>query len=130
MPTYSCPNYAPAHVPDIPHTPILPVDLCPTGNLVSNAPHLPVHLGAMSEAVKFQIRHYGPGGAGQAEGLKVRHRGPESNANAFSTDQQARVCRAAQPGPRDPQRLLLGAGALVAQVRQPPKMPGFPVQKS
>lgn len=40
------------------------------GNLVSNAPHLPVHLGAMSEAVKFQIRHYGPGGAGQAEGLK------------------------------------------------------------
>jgi 5-oxoprolinase (ATP-hydrolysing) len=27
------------------------------GNLVSNAPHLPVHLGAMSEAVKYQIRH-------------------------------------------------------------------------
>lgn len=41
-----------------------------SGNLVSNAPHLPVHLGAMSEAVKYQIRHYGPGGAGRAEGLE------------------------------------------------------------
>lgn len=29
------------------------------GNLVSNAPHLPVHLGAMSEAVKYQIAHAG-----------------------------------------------------------------------
>ena len=28
------------------------------GNLVSNAPHLPVHLGAMSEAVKYQIKHF------------------------------------------------------------------------
>jgi 5-oxoprolinase (ATP-hydrolysing) len=37
------------------------------GNLVSNAPHLPVHLGAMSEAVKYQIHHYGPEGP---EGLK------------------------------------------------------------
>ena len=42
-----------------------------TGNLVSNAPHLPVHLGAMSEAVKYQIRHYGAGGAGAAEGMQV-----------------------------------------------------------
>ncbi|GAB4819425.1 hypothetical protein N2152v2_006471 [Parachlorella kessleri] len=40
------------------------------GNLVSNAPHLPVHLGAMSEAVKFQISYYGAHGAGHAEGLK------------------------------------------------------------
>ncbi|PRW57398.1 5-oxoprolinase [Chlorella sorokiniana] len=39
------------------------------GNLVSNAPHLPVHLGAMSEAVKFQIRYYASG-AGAAEGLQ------------------------------------------------------------
>ena len=31
------------------------------GNLVSNAPHLPVHLGAMSEAVKYQIKHYAMG---------------------------------------------------------------------
>ena len=29
-----------------------------SGNLVSNAPHLPVHLGAMSAAVKFQIKYY------------------------------------------------------------------------
>jgi 5-oxoprolinase (ATP-hydrolysing) len=40
------------------------------GNLVSNAPHLPVHLGAMSEAVKYQIRHYGgsTGSTGSAGG--------------------------------------------------------------
>jgi 5-oxoprolinase (ATP-hydrolysing) len=29
----------------------------PDGGLVANAPHLPVHLGAMQEAVKWQIRH-------------------------------------------------------------------------
>ena len=40
-----------------------------SGNLVSNAPHLPVHLGAMSEAVKYQIKHFGPGGPGEVEGL-------------------------------------------------------------
>ena len=28
----------------------------PDGALVANAPHLPVHLGAMSEAVRFQAR--------------------------------------------------------------------------
>jgi 5-oxoprolinase (ATP-hydrolysing) len=27
------------------------------GGLVANAPHIPIHLGAMQEAVKFQIRH-------------------------------------------------------------------------
>ena len=27
----------------------------PDGALVANAPHLPVHLGAMSEAVRFQV---------------------------------------------------------------------------
>ena len=31
----------------------------PDGNLVANAPHLPVHLGSMQEAVKFQIGHLG-----------------------------------------------------------------------
>ena len=41
------------------------------GNLVSNAPHLPVHLGGRSEAVKFQIQNYRSGG-GAAEGLQVR----------------------------------------------------------
>ncbi|MEW5297314.1 MAG: hypothetical protein WDW36_000531 [Sanguina aurantia] len=40
----------------------------PDGSLVANAPHLPVHLGAMSEAVRFQVRHYSPGGAGLAAG--------------------------------------------------------------
>ena len=38
-----------------------------TGNLVSNAPHLPVHLGAMSEAVKYQIQHYTSGGGSERE---------------------------------------------------------------
>ncbi|KAI8475487.1 MAG: Hydantoinase B/oxoprolinase-domain-containing protein [Monoraphidium minutum] len=41
----------------------------PDGALVANAPHLPVHLGAMSEAVRFQVRYYGPSGPGEAEGL-------------------------------------------------------------
>lgn len=27
------------------------------GGLVANAPHLPVHLGAMQEAVRFQVLH-------------------------------------------------------------------------
>lgn len=31
----------------------------PDGGLVANAPHLPVHLGAMQEAVKYQIRTMG-----------------------------------------------------------------------
>ena len=31
----------------------------PTGALVANAPHLPVHLGAMSEAVRYQVRFWG-----------------------------------------------------------------------
>lgn len=31
----------------------------PQGNLVANAPHLPVHLGSMQEAVRFQIKTLG-----------------------------------------------------------------------
>jgi 5-oxoprolinase (ATP-hydrolysing) len=31
----------------------------PAGGLVANAPHLPVHLGAMSEAVRYQVKHWG-----------------------------------------------------------------------
>jgi 5-oxoprolinase (ATP-hydrolysing) len=31
----------------------------PKGSLVANAPHLPVHLGAMSEAVRYQVKHWG-----------------------------------------------------------------------
>ncbi|CAM9888842.1 unnamed protein product, partial [Phaeothamnion confervicola] len=34
------------------------------GGLVANAPHLPVHLGAMQEAVRFQVRHWASPGAG------------------------------------------------------------------
>lgn len=43
----------------------------PLGSLVANAPHLPVHLGAMSEAVRFQVAYYGAGGPGESEGLQV-----------------------------------------------------------
>lgn len=39
-----------------------------SGNLVSNAPHLPVHLGAMSEAVKYQIKHAKASGSSLKEG--------------------------------------------------------------
>lgn len=35
---------------------------------MSNAPHLPVHLGAMSEAVKYQIKHYSSTGDGASSG--------------------------------------------------------------
>lgn len=42
----------------------------PDGSLVANAPHLPVHLGAMSEAVRFQVRYYAAGGPGEAEPLQ------------------------------------------------------------
>ncbi|XP_078482471.1 5-oxoprolinase [Ciona intestinalis] len=31
----------------------------PDGGLVSNAPHIPVHLGAMQEAVQYQMKHLG-----------------------------------------------------------------------
>jgi len=41
----------------------------PDGGLVANAPHLPVHLGAMSEAVRYQVRHYAPGGPGERDPL-------------------------------------------------------------
>lgn len=53
----------------------LSLTVAAAGSLVANAPHLPVHLGAMSEAVRFQVAYYGPGGPGQQEGLQVTHRG-------------------------------------------------------
>ena len=34
----------------------------PDGGLVANAPHLPVHLGAMQEAVRFQLQHHAQAG--------------------------------------------------------------------
>ncbi|KAK9799317.1 hypothetical protein WJX73_000073 [Symbiochloris irregularis] len=39
----------------------------PDGSLVANAPHLPVHLGAMSEAVRFQVEYWGDKGPGKGE---------------------------------------------------------------
>ena len=41
----------------------------PEGGLVANAPHVPVHLGAMSSTVRWQLEHWcGPGGEGLREG--------------------------------------------------------------
>ncbi|CAI5480798.1 unnamed protein product [Closterium sp. Yama58-4] len=39
----------------------------PDGGLVANAPHVPVHLGAMSDTVRWQLEYWGRG-AGVAEG--------------------------------------------------------------
>jgi len=40
------------------------VDIASSGTLVSNAPHIPVHLGAMSAAVRYQLQHYLQAGTG------------------------------------------------------------------
>lgn len=48
----------------------------PTGGLVANAPHLPVHLGSMQEAVRWQIKHLGP--QGWHEGYVVVTNHPEA----------------------------------------------------
>ena len=29
----------------------------PDGGLVANAPHIPIHLGAMQETVQYQVKH-------------------------------------------------------------------------
>lgn len=42
----------------------------PAGELVANAPHLPVHLGSMSEAVKAQIHRYSGGNSGHRPRLE------------------------------------------------------------
>eukprot|EP00192_Tetraselmis_astigmatica_P024420 CAMPEP_0117686190 /NCGR_PEP_ID=MMETSP0804-20121206/22277_1 /TAXON_ID=1074897 /ORGANISM="Tetraselmis astigmatica, Strain CCMP880" /LENGTH=687 /DNA_ID=CAMNT_0005497785 /DNA_START=422 /DNA_END=2482 /DNA_ORIENTATION=+ len=42
----------------------------PDGSLVSNAPHMPVHLGSMSQAVRALDAYYSPGGPGEGEGLR------------------------------------------------------------
>jgi hypothetical protein len=79
------------------------VRLChAAGSLVANAPHLPVHLGAMSEAVRFQVAYYGPGGQGQEEGLQVcsssrraSSRSSSSSKSVASTETIASSCSAA-----------------------------------
>jgi 5-oxoprolinase (ATP-hydrolysing) len=42
------------------------------GRLVANAPHLPVHLGSMQEAVRYQIEHLGDSW-GQGESVLSNH---------------------------------------------------------
>jgi 5-oxoprolinase (ATP-hydrolysing) len=43
------------------------------GGLVANAPHLPVHLGAMSEAVRYQIKYWGYDKLHQGDVLVSNH---------------------------------------------------------
>ncbi|KAG5187249.1 Hydantoinase B/oxoprolinase-domain-containing protein [Tribonema minus] len=43
------------------------------GGLVANAPHLPVHLGAMQEAVKYQVKHWGADGLRFGDVLVSNH---------------------------------------------------------
>lgn len=45
----------------------------PRGGLVANAPHLPVHLGAMSEAVRYQVRYWGESGIKEGDVLVSNH---------------------------------------------------------
>lgn len=43
------------------------------GGLVANAPHLPVHLGAMQVAVRYQLRHWGEAGLKEGDVLVSNH---------------------------------------------------------
>jgi len=43
------------------------------GGLVANAPHIPVHLGAMQDAVRFQLRHWGVGNLRDGDVLVSNH---------------------------------------------------------
>lgn len=45
----------------------------PTGGLVANAPHIPVHLGGMQYAVKFQIEHLGLEGIKRGDVILSNH---------------------------------------------------------
>ncbi|GMH55558.1 hypothetical protein TrRE_jg3563 [Triparma retinervis] len=45
----------------------------PGGGLVANAPHIPVHLGAMQEAVSYQIKHWGLEGMQPGEVFVSNH---------------------------------------------------------
>ena len=69
--TYCCPSALLLLLLLLPYSTPPPTVTPHPGNLVSNAPHLPVHLGAMSEAVKYQIKHYSPARGRAEHGLKV-----------------------------------------------------------
>jgi 5-oxoprolinase (ATP-hydrolysing) len=45
----------------------------PDGGLVANAPFIPVHLGAMQDAVRFQLNHWGAGGISEGDVLVSNH---------------------------------------------------------
>ena len=46
----------------------------PDGGLVANAPHVPVHLGAMSETVRWQLKHWAEnGGLDEGDVLVTNH---------------------------------------------------------
>ncbi|OMJ22197.1 hypothetical protein AYI69_g5478 [Smittium culicis] len=45
----------------------------PDGGLVANAPHIPVHLGSMSHAVKYQMRYWGEDDLSEGDVLCTNH---------------------------------------------------------
>ena len=45
----------------------------PDGGLVANAPHVPVHLGAMSSTVQWQLAHWGLEGLAEGDVLVTNH---------------------------------------------------------
>ncbi|PVV00368.1 hypothetical protein BB560_005254 [Smittium megazygosporum] len=45
----------------------------PEGGLVANAPHIPVHLGSMSHAVRFQMKFYGEHGFKEGDVICTNH---------------------------------------------------------
>ncbi|KAI8620425.1 Hydantoinase B/oxoprolinase-domain-containing protein [Chytriomyces sp. MP71] len=45
----------------------------PDGGLVANAPHIPVHLGSMQEAVRWQMQHLAPGEIRDGDVLLTNH---------------------------------------------------------
>ncbi|PVU85562.1 hypothetical protein BB559_006947 [Furculomyces boomerangus] len=45
----------------------------PEGGLVANAPHIPVHLGSMSHAVRFQMKYWGEDGLNEGDVICTNH---------------------------------------------------------
>lgn len=78
----------------------------PDGGLVSNAPHIPVHLGAMQEAVQFQARLWdtrdvtGPWGGGRAKGSQCEPWGGGGGTREPEGPQRAFECLERWQDPR------------------------------
>ena len=56
----------------------------PDGGLVSNAPHIPVHLGAMQSTVRYQMDQLGDGQLHKGDVILANHPQGMSKAPSFS----------------------------------------------